>query len=214
MFSPDIVLMDIKMPGVDGIEITRQLKQKYPKCNVIMLTLYDEYLNQAMEAGARGYLLKDIRREELLDAIKRVYAGHIVISESIRAKNKFTYEETMLNSTEGSSSIIKEIQLVLSPPVDAGQLMRFAGQAEEKLQSRVMQMVGAWEEGTVMTLALNEATALSTVMSVFRDIPEIEDIGEKPLAGGINPKLLKKATGLPKMDSKARAILFVTLCEN
>jgi hypothetical protein len=176
-----------------------------------MLTLYDEYLNQAMEAGARGYLLKDIRREELLDAIRRVYSGEVIVSESIQSKNKFMTENP---ESEDSGSTIEEIQLVLTPPVDAGQLMRFAGQAEEKLKSRVMQMVGAWEEGTVMTLSLNEATALSTVVSMFRDIPEIDDIGEHPLQNNVNPRLLKKATAVPKMGSKARATLFVTLCKN
>ncbi|MBI2287643.1 MAG: response regulator transcription factor, partial [Chloroflexi bacterium] len=54
LLSPEVILMDIKMPGADGIEITRQLKEKYPACNVIMLTLYDEYLTQAIEAGAVG----------------------------------------------------------------------------------------------------------------------------------------------------------------
>ncbi len=87
--SPNIVLMDIKMPSVDGIELTRQVKQKYPSCNVIMLTLYDEYLPQAVESGAKGYLLKDIKREELVRAIRRVHHGEVVISDSIKSKAQF-----------------------------------------------------------------------------------------------------------------------------
>ena len=73
--SPEVILMDIKMPEVDGIELTRELKRKSPDTNVIMLTLYDEYLPQAIEAGAKGYLVKDINREELLKAIREVHEG-------------------------------------------------------------------------------------------------------------------------------------------
>ena len=81
--SPNIVLMDIKMPGVDGLELTRQLKQKQPSCNVIMLTLYDEYLTRAIESGAKGYLLKDIKREELVRAIRAAHQGRSPINLSI-----------------------------------------------------------------------------------------------------------------------------------
>jgi DNA-binding NarL/FixJ family response regulator len=215
MYSPDIVLMDIKMPDVDGIELTRQLKQKYPDCNVIMLTLYDEYLNQAIEAGARGYLLKDIKREDLAEAIRRVHSGHMAISDSIQAKNQLSYEDRRnLQNVEGSRAVVEEVQVVLSPPVEANQLMRFAGRTEERLQSRVLQMVGAWEEGTVMTIALNRATPLSTVVSQFRDIPEIETVDETPKENEVNPKLLKKAMSIPKADHKARATLFVKLERN
>ena len=73
--SPEVILMDIKMPGVDGISLTRELKEKYPSCSIIMLTLYEEYLTQAIEAGAKGYLLKDIHRDELLRAIRAVHDG-------------------------------------------------------------------------------------------------------------------------------------------
>jgi len=86
LVSPDVVLMDIKMPGVNGVEATRRLKQRQPACNVIMLTLYEEYLAQAVEAGAAGYLVKDVKREELSSAIKRVSRGETVLSESFRAK--------------------------------------------------------------------------------------------------------------------------------
>ena len=81
--SPDIILMDIKMPGIDGIELTRQLKEKQPSCNVIMLTLYDEYLTEAIEAGAAGYLLKDIKREELIKAIRAVHQGRSSLNLSL-----------------------------------------------------------------------------------------------------------------------------------
>ncbi|MBM2825904.1 MAG: LuxR family transcriptional regulator [Dehalococcoidales bacterium] len=81
--SPEVILMDIKMPGIDGIELTRQIKGKSPATNVIMLTLYDEYLSQAIEAGAKGYLVKDINREELLKAIRAVHEGRSPISLSL-----------------------------------------------------------------------------------------------------------------------------------
>jgi len=83
LLSPEVILMDIKMPGVDGIELTRQLKEKQPACNVIMLTLYDEYLAQAIEAGAVGYLLKDIKREELIRAIRAVHQGRSPLDLSL-----------------------------------------------------------------------------------------------------------------------------------
>ncbi len=82
-FSPEIILMDIKMPGIDGIELTRQLKEKQPSCNIIMLTLYDEYLTEAIEAGAVGYLLKDVKREELVRAIRAVHQGRSPLNLSL-----------------------------------------------------------------------------------------------------------------------------------
>jgi len=72
---PDIVLMDIQLPGMDGIQLTRRLLQEQPDCHILILTLYDEYLSTAIEAGAVGYLRKDLRRSELIEAIKTVYEG-------------------------------------------------------------------------------------------------------------------------------------------
>jgi DNA-binding NarL/FixJ family response regulator len=74
--DPDIILMDVRMPGMGGIEATRQLKAKECKANIIILTVYeDKYLAQAAEAGAVGYLLKDIGREELSRSIKLAFEG-------------------------------------------------------------------------------------------------------------------------------------------
>ena len=83
LLSPEVILMDIKMPGMDGVELTRQLKETQPSCNILMLTLYDEYLPQAIEAGAAGYLLKDIKREELIRAIRAVHEGRAPLALSL-----------------------------------------------------------------------------------------------------------------------------------
>ncbi|MFC1949633.1 response regulator, partial [Chloroflexota bacterium] len=83
LLSPEVVLMDIKMPGIDGLVLTKQLKEKQPACNVIMLTMYDEYLPQAIEAGAVGYLLKDIKREELVRSIRAVRQGRSPLDLSL-----------------------------------------------------------------------------------------------------------------------------------
>ena len=83
LLSPEVILMDIKMPGVNGIELTQQLKEKQLSCNVIMLTMYDEYLAKAIEAGAAGYLLKDVKREELVKAIRALHQGRSTLDLSL-----------------------------------------------------------------------------------------------------------------------------------
>ncbi len=81
--SPDIVLMDIKMSGGDGVQATRKLKELNPECKVIILTFYDNFLQDAIQAGAVGYLLKDLHREDLVQAIRAVQEGRSPIHISV-----------------------------------------------------------------------------------------------------------------------------------
>ncbi len=106
--SPEVVLMDIKMPGGDGISLTRRLKEEHPACNVIMLTLYDEYLTQAIEAGAVGYLLKDIERDELIRAIRAIHDGRSTLSLSL---DKEQLPELISQVTDKQRAYLSEREL-------------------------------------------------------------------------------------------------------
>ncbi|MFC1953055.1 response regulator transcription factor [Chloroflexota bacterium] len=211
--SPDIVMMDIKMSGVDGIELTRQIKQKYPSSNIIMLTLYDQYLNQAMEAGARGYLLKDIKREELSRAIRQVHGGQMVIGESIKSNsplvNNYQYKEN--EKEEAFDDLTEEIQMLLTPPVEAGQLIKLTSRAEKELNSRVLQTVGSWREGTITTIILNKAIPLEDIISIISNMPEVETVRKEYLTEEIDPRLLRKSEAIPRQRHKARKTIVVTL---
>jgi DNA-binding NarL/FixJ family response regulator len=76
--KPDVVLMDVRMPIMDGVAATRILHQSAPDIKVLVLTTFDddEYVNQAIRCGAKGYLLKDTPSAELADAIRAVYKGY------------------------------------------------------------------------------------------------------------------------------------------
>ncbi|GGM89522.1 DNA-binding response regulator [Lentzea pudingi] len=82
---PDVVLMDVRMPGTDGIEATRQIVRNCPQTKVLILTTFDldEYAFAGLKAGASGFLLKNTRPEELLTAIRTVAAGNAVVSGRI-----------------------------------------------------------------------------------------------------------------------------------
>ncbi|MEJ5186460.1 MAG: response regulator transcription factor, partial [Candidatus Geothermincolales bacterium] len=75
--KPDVILMDISMPGMSGIAATRLIKKDLPEAKVIMLTMMDQegYVYESVKAGATGYLLKNVSLEELVDSIKEVYRG-------------------------------------------------------------------------------------------------------------------------------------------
>lgn len=83
--QPDVVLMDLMMPGMDGVEATRRLLETTPHARILMLTVSeaDEDLLAAIRAGARGYILKDTDADELLEAIQRVHAGQAVLSSAV-----------------------------------------------------------------------------------------------------------------------------------
>lgn len=83
--DPDVVLMDIRMPGMDGVEATRRLTTRGERPAVIILTTFsdDEYVFNGLAAGARGYLLKDVNHKELAEAVRTVAAGHALIQPEI-----------------------------------------------------------------------------------------------------------------------------------
>src|SRR5687767_5611509 len=86
--TPDVVLMDVRMPKRTGIEATRSIKDTLPSTKILMLTISDEEadLYEAIKAGASGYLLKEISIEEVADAIRAVHAGQSLISPSMASK--------------------------------------------------------------------------------------------------------------------------------
>ncbi len=95
--KPDVVLMDIAMPRLNGIEATKQIKQLQPRTIILILTAYDyeEYIFPILEAGAAGYLLKDMSGSELVDAIRTVYRGESVLHPTVARKlvERFRYTE-------------------------------------------------------------------------------------------------------------------------
>lgn len=85
---PDLAIIDVRMPGLNGIEVVRQMKAASPRTEAVILTAFDddEYVLALMQAGALGYLLKTARPSALVDAIRRVHAGEPVLDPAVAAK--------------------------------------------------------------------------------------------------------------------------------
>jgi DNA-binding NarL/FixJ family response regulator len=121
---PDVILMDIRMPVMDGVECTAQISKKYPNIKVIALTTFDdeEFVFGALKSGASGYLLKGSRLEELSGAIRTVYTGGAMLNPNVAstvirqfstmAKNIVNPEITDLNTDEITKSEWYIIQAV------------------------------------------------------------------------------------------------------
>ena len=107
--APDVITMDLKMPGMDGIIATREIKQKMPDVNILVLTLYaEEFVKQAVEAGVSGYLLKDSECEQITKAIHQVYEGLSPISPSLTRQLVTEFAELSQNSR---SSLLTKRQI-------------------------------------------------------------------------------------------------------
>jgi DNA-binding NarL/FixJ family response regulator len=84
---PDLVFMDVRMPGISGIETTRLVCRRYPQTRVIMLTIYedDQYVTEAIRAGARGYVLKKVNRDELIRIVRHVMEDRAFLDPNVTA---------------------------------------------------------------------------------------------------------------------------------
>jgi DNA-binding NarL/FixJ family response regulator len=108
--SPEVVIMEIDMPGGNGISLTREMKKEYPDTNVLMLTLDGNYFTQAIEAGASGYMSKDIEREELIRAIRAIHGGRSTLNLSVNRDQL----QDLIYRADGQRSIFsnREIQIL------------------------------------------------------------------------------------------------------
>jgi DNA-binding NarL/FixJ family response regulator len=112
--EPDVVLMDLSMPGMGGISATRKLLSLLPRTHVLVLTVHTEDANlfQAIKAGAQGYILKDCTPEDLTSAIRSVHAGDTITSPDIAKKMITTFEGIRSNTELTPSLTEREIEVI------------------------------------------------------------------------------------------------------
>ena len=113
---PDVVLMDLQMPEMDGVEAIKRIKEELPEIEVIILTTYDtdDYIFRGVEAGAEAYLLKDSPPEEVLKAIRTVYRGESLIQPRVASRLLDRFTQLSRAPQEGalSSREVEVVQLI------------------------------------------------------------------------------------------------------
>jgi NarL family two-component system response regulator LiaR len=164
---PDVVLMDLLMPGMDGVEATRQICRKSPHTRVIILTSYheDEHIFPAIKAGALSYLLKEVRADELADAVRRAARGEAVLHPSVAARvvqelhgNQYRRGNPFMQLSERELEVLKLIaqgmdnasiaeQLIISEKTVKSHVSNILSKLH--LADRTQAAVYAWREGVV-----------------------------------------------------------------
>ena len=166
--SPELIFMDVKMPGINGIETTRVVCRTYPHIKVIMLTIYDDehYVTEAIKVGAKGYVLKNIQREALLKVI-----------------NDVINDQSFLDPTV-TGPIFDEIK---QKTIDPGEVKRLS------LTHRELEVLKSIVEGytdrkAAEQLSISEHTVRSHIKSIFKKL----QVGSKAqaVAIAINDKII------------------------
>ncbi len=114
--SPDLIFMDVRMPGISGIETTRLIHQKYPSIKIIILTIYDDdqYVTEAIQAGANGYVLKKVQRDQLIQIIQLVMGNQAFLDPSVTAKvfNRLKGQKNIPEMDEKVSLTHRELEIL------------------------------------------------------------------------------------------------------
>lgn len=125
--KPDVILMDIRMPEMDGVVCTQIIKENYPSIKIIILTTFDddEYVFNALKNGASGYLLKGVSMKELAEAVRKVYEGTAMINGDITSKvvklfSKMAKSNISISVDESQSRDLKETEWRIIALVGSG----------------------------------------------------------------------------------------------
>lgn len=158
--EPDVVLLDINMPGMNGIEVAKRLREKHPKTGILILTIHDDesYVNEMIRIGVRGYLLKDAEPREVVHAIKQVAAGESVYSTHLMERVMERYHKMQ---------------------VQYGRLQSAATISDLSLTSRELEILQYIVEGLsnkeiANVLFISEKTVKNHITSLLRKL-EVED---------------------------------------
>jgi len=161
--QPDVILMDIKMPRMDGIKATRQIKEDLPETPIIILTTYaeDELVFEGIRAGASGYLLKDITRGQLVEAVRGAARGEAQIDPAVAAQVLAEFQRmanVLRRPARGSPTPSKETETEL-PPIEA-----LTPREEEILR---LLTEGLTNAGIAARLYLSEGTVKNHVSEIL-----------------------------------------------
>ena len=170
--EPDIVLMDLSMPGIGGLSATRKILSLLPRTRVLILTVHtdDAHVFQGIKAGARGYILKDCTPEELTRAIRTVHAGETIMAQDIARKTLTTFESIRSNTE-------------ITPNLTERELEVIKALAQGKSNKEIAQTLGISEK-TVRNHASNIYNKLhifdrtqAVIYAIRRGIVGLDDLG-------------------------------------
>jgi DNA-binding NarL/FixJ family response regulator len=146
--QPDVILMDLRMPELDGVEAMRRIRAFDARVKFLVLTTYDsdEFIFQAIEAGAKGYLLKDASRDDLSHAVRAVYRGESLIQPAVAARVLDRFAQLSRQTTGGEVISERELEVL-------------------QLMAR-----GAANKQIADALSISESTVKTHVASLFRKL--------------------------------------------
>jgi DNA-binding NarL/FixJ family response regulator len=151
--QPDLVLMDVSMPVMDGLAATRAILEEFPDARIIVLTTYtgDEDIHRALDAGAMGYLVKDMMVEDILAAIRRVMSGHRGIPPAVAAK--------LADHTPRIALTPREIEVIslMSTGLTNAEIAGRIGRTEETVKvhvKNILQKLNARDRTAAVTIAV------------------------------------------------------------
>ena len=172
--EPDVVLMDLSMPGIGGLSATRKILSLLPRTRVLILTVHtdDAHVFQGIKAGAQGYILKDCTPEELTRAIRTVHAGETIMSQDIARKTLTTFESIRSNTE-------------ITPNLTERELEVIKALAQGKSNKEIAQTLGISEK-TVRNHASNIYNKLhifdrtqAVIYAIRRGIVGLDDLGDR-----------------------------------